>query len=116
MHLQNVPKLPSTVTGLEPLGCWSVAVLHHAKHQKASLVCSGLQPLNRSCIQTHRFFQNHMTTRIDGLTSQFNVAPIGGRNRNHIQIMGVQGVRQQSVRLCTLRPRSGCPDVIEICV
>ena len=50
MDLQNVPKLPSAVTDLEPLCCWSVAVLHHAKHQKASLVCSCLQPLNRSCI------------------------------------------------------------------
>ena len=114
MHLQNVPKLPSTVTGLEPLGCWSVAVLHHTKHQKASFVCSCLQAFDRFCIQTHGFFQDHMTTCIDGLTRQFNMASIGGCNRNDIHIMGLKGLGQRSVRLCALCPRSGPPEVIEI--
>jgi len=55
-----------------------------------------------------------MTARIDGLTRQFNVASIGGRNRNDIHIMGLQGLGQRSVRSCTLRPRSDPPCVIEI--
>ena len=78
-----------------------MAVLHHAKHQKASLVCSCLKPLDRSCIQAHGFFQNHMTTRIDGLTRQFNVASIGGRNRNDIHIMNFQGLGNE---VCAVRP------------
>ena len=55
-----------------------------------------------------------MTARIDGLTRQFNVASIGGRNRNDIHIMSLQGLGQGSVRLCALCPRSGTPEVIEI--
>ena len=54
-----------------------------------------------------------MTARIDGLTRQFNVASIGGRNRNDIQIMGLKGLGQRSVRLGTLCPRSSPPEVIE---
>ena len=55
-----------------------------------------------------------MTARIDGLARQFNVASIGGRNRNDIHIMSLQGLGQGSVRLCALRPRYGPPEVIEI--
>ena len=55
-----------------------------------------------------------MAARMDGLARQFNVASVGGRNRNDIHIMSLKSLTQRSVRPCTLRPRSGTPEVIEI--
>ena len=68
-----------------------MTILHHTKHQKSSPVRSCLKALDRFCVKAHGFFQDHMATRFEGRKGQFNMASIGGRHRNHIELVGMQG-------------------------